>query len=67
MYILRKQAQELKNTTVLHFMTTFHNLAFIIEAGWAKKATKPILETRCFNDVYYFSDKTIKKSQCKKE
>ena len=53
--------------TVLHFMTTSHNFALKIETSWAKKVAKSNLETRNVNDVYSFSDKKLKKVQCKIE
>ena len=37
--------------TFLHFMTIFHNFAFKIETGRAKRVVKPILGTRNVNDV----------------
>ena len=43
--------------SILHFTTTFHNFAFKIETSWAKRAAKPIFETRNVNDfcMLYFS------------
>ena len=49
MYILIK-TQKLKNITISHFTTTFHNFALKIETGWATRMIKPILETRVAND-----------------
>ena len=51
MYILKKRVRKLKNMTFLHFMTIFHNFAFKIETGRAKRVVKPILGTRNVNDV----------------
>ena len=46
MYILRKTGRKF-----FHFMATFYNFAFKIEASLAKRVAKPILETRNANDV----------------
>ena len=34
MNVLRKEPKKLKNVTILHFMTTFHNIAFEIETSF---------------------------------
>ena len=53
--LIAKRIKYLKNMNVthsiLHFTTTFHNFAFKIETSWAKRAAKPIFETR---NVYDF-------------
>ena len=49
MNILRKRAQKVKKITILHFMSTFHNVALKIETEWV---FKPIMKTRYVNDKY---------------
>ena len=53
MNILRKRAQKVKKKTItiLHFMTTFHNVAFKIETSFrnefqATKVFNPIMKIR---------------------
>ena len=49
MSILRKRAQKVKNMTVLHFKTTFHNFTFKIETGFKLESC---LKTRKVNDKH---------------
>ena len=48
-YILRIKAQGLKNLTILHFVTTFHDFSRKIETGWFTRVAKLILKTRNAN------------------
>ena len=52
-YILRNRSQKLKNKLFFHFMTTFYHFVFKIEANWAKRVVKPILEIRNANVIIY--------------
>ena len=44
-------------------MTIFYNVTFKIEASWANKVLKPIMETWNASDVIVYKTKNI---QCKK-
>ena len=50
-HFLEKEPKKWKNITILHFMTTFHNVALKIEISFkATKVFKPIMKTRKVND-----------------
>ena len=69
---LRKRAEKLKNVLLFHSMTAYHNFALKTENSWVERVVKPILDTRNTTDViiylvYSFTEKSLRKMQCKKE